>query len=679
MTMTGDRGEMGNGGFIHTRAARRGVAAGAVVAATLLAAVSGAPGAMAAAGAAPGAPVPASTVIPVPPTISQANANNEAAVVAAEDRRLIQVRAVIGAARNKGSEWESPFRLATGTGYTLVLTPRSAPYTVADLLVLAPDTFLREPDGSYLLLENLYVTAGATLNLSSAGGLVLHMASNADGFTSIISFGGSLQFSGTADSPMTISSWDPRTNQPDTNPVDGRAYIRTVGGTFSMTYVNVRDLGFWSGRTGGIGLTGTDRPTTGSTSGPSAYNGAHGKTAKEAQKDSGAAKPQDNPGADGVTGQPAGPLGTPDTQFSVPGMSYVSVSISHCLITGNAFGLFIAGATGISVNDVAVSGSLVAGIELQRYASQGVLSQVTSSNNDGDGIVVSRAAQQIQITDSSSDYNAGNGFTVNGQPISDGPSASGEPMGSYGNNTISSSTAQDNSHYGIEVLGGLNTAIDNNVIIGNQMGIVVRRASQSVVITGNQLKQQDREGISIRDGVQGATINSNIIQGAATGIYVRASTAQILGNTITGATIHGVTLVGADGGTVINANTMTGSGPGAISSYRATGKSSITGNQTSAWFDTTSVWRKIRALIRPLTIIWAGIFTLIAITALRGRRLRKGTGKRNAQRRAQLTLGAHPYSLQAPLALPPTTRFLERERPALHTDDYPTLIGRRQW
>jgi parallel beta-helix repeat protein len=668
--------------FTRSGQLRRIAAAGAVVGIAILGnAFTAAPGAMAASGSTGTAP-PASTdtTIPTPPTISQADADGEAAIVAAEDRRIIQIRAVISAQRSKGDEQQSPFRLSTGTGYTLILTARTAPYTLSDLLALEPDTLLHESDGSYLLLENIYVTLGATLDLSEPGGLTLHMASNASGFVSIISFGGALEFSGSAENPMTISSWDPRTNAPDTNVIDGRSYIRTIGGTFTMSYVNVKDLGFWSGRTGGIGLTGTDRPSTGSTTGPSTPT-VHGLTAQKAQKAAekatGPANSGANLGSNGATVQPAGPLTSPDSQFTVPGMSYVSVEIDHCQITGNAFGLFIAGATGISVSNVAVSGSLVTGIELQRYASQGVLEQVSSSNNDGDGIVVSRAAQQIQITDSTSDYNAGNGFTVNGQPISDGPSASGEPMGSYGNNTISSSTAQDNSHYGVEVLGGLNTSLDNNTIIGNQMGIVVRRAAQNVVVTGNLLKQQDREGISIRDGVQGATISSNVIQGAATGIYVRSSSVQILGDTITGATIHGVTLVGTDAGSLVNANTITGSGPGAISINREVGKVNVKGNQDAGWFDTTSVWIRIKSLIRPLTVIWAGIFTLIAITALRGRRLRNGSGKRHAVRRAQIALGAHPYGLQAPLAITASNEFHVLERNT-NPDNDRTLVG-NQW
>jgi parallel beta helix pectate lyase-like protein len=605
----------------------------------------------------------ANHTVPTPPAISNDQASTEASAVVAEDRRLIQIRAVAGTAKTGGTEWKSPFRLATGSGYTLVLTPRTAPYTVDDLLALAPSTFLLQSDGSYLLLENIYVERGATLQLNRPGGLKLRMASNANGFVSIVTFGGDLVMTGTPDARMTITSWDPRTAQPETDPTHGRAYIRAIGGTFTMSYVDVIDLGFWSGRTGGIGLTGTTRPATGSTSGPTTYTGAHGKAAQKVQKLQKATAPATSPdsstlGSNGVTSQPAGPLGTPDSQFNVPGLSYVSTQIDHDTITGNAFGLFLSGATGIVISDTQVTGSLIAGVVLHRFATQAVIQHVDASHNDGDGFIISRAAQQVQITNSTAYYNAGNGFTVNGQPISVGPSASGEPMGAYGNNTIGTSTSHGNGHYGIEVLGGLNIGLNDNTIVGNLMGIVIRKGAQKVTISGNKLTQQDREGISIRDGVQAVTVNDNIIDGAATGVYVRNATADIAGNTIRGASIHGVTLVGSDAGSLVNGNTISGIGPGAIDTNRETGKVDTSGNQTAGWFNTTTLWIRIKALIRPLTIVWMCLFALILFFTIKGHRTRTGKGKRHERRRAKVALGAHPYADQATLT---STLALERQ------------------
>jgi hypothetical protein len=592
--------------------------------------------------------------VPTPPAITNDQASTEASAVVAEDRRLIEIRAVAGTAKSGGTEWKSPFRLATGSGYTLVLTPRTAPYTVTDLLSLAPSTFLLQSDGSYLLLENIYVERGATLQLSHPGGLKLRMASNADGFVSIVTFGGNLVMTGTADARMTVTSWDPRTAQPMTDPTHGRAYIRAIGGTFTMSYVDVVDLGFWSGRTGGIGLTGTTRPATGSTSGPTTYTGAHGKSAQKVQKLQKTTAPATSPdssslGSNGVTSQPAGPLSTPDSQFSVPGLSYVSTQVDHDTITGNAFGLFLSGATGIVISDTQVTGSLIAGVVLHRFATQAVIQHVDASHNDGDGFIISRAAQQVQITNSTAYYNAGNGFTVNGQPISVGPSASGEPMGAYGNNTIGTSTSQGNGHYGIEVLGGLNIGLNDNTIVGNLMGIVIRKGAQKVTISGNKLTQQDRQGISIRDGVQAVTVNDNIIDGAATGVYIRNATADIAGNTIRGASTHGVTLIGSDAGSLVNGNTISGIGPGAIDTNRERGKVDTSGNQTAGWFNTTTLWIRIKALIRPLTIVWMCLFALIMFFTVKGHRTRTGKGKRHERRRAKTALGAHPYADQSTL------------------------------
>ena len=595
------------------------------------------------------------TTVPNPPTITSAQAAAEAEAVSAEDRRLVEIRAATSTAEKTGSaKWKSPYRLTTGSGYTLILTPRSAPYTVTDLLALAPSTFLLQSDGSYLLLENIYVERGATLALSNPGGLKLRLASNGSGFVSIVAFGGTITMAGTADARMKVTSWDPRTAAPDTDPTDGRAYIRAIGGTFTMSYTDVVDLGFWSGRTGGIGLTGTTRPTTGSTTSNAYTGGSTSNTSGKASvaKSSGSS----SLGATGVTGQSAGSVNgtTPDTQFGVQGLSYVTTQIDHDTITGDAFGLFISGATGILISDTKVTASLIDGIVLHRFASQGVIQNVNASNNSGDGIVISRAAQQIQVTGSTASYNSGNGFTVNGQPISAGPSASGEPMGAYGNNTVGTSTAQGNGHYGIEVLGGLNIALNNNSIIGNQMGIVVRRGAQKVTISGNKLTQQNHEGISIRDGVQAVTINNNLIDGAATGVYVRNATADVAGNTIRNASVHGVTLIGSDAGTLVNGNVISGIGPGAIDTHRESGKVNTGGNTTSGWFNTTAMWVRIKALIRPLTIVWFCVFLLIAFTAFKGRRGRKGRGG------ARYALGAHPYGDQASLA----SSVISVERPA---------------
>ena len=117
----------------------------------------------------------------------------ESLLVAAEDRRLIEVRAISNAAGWTNLNQGRPYRLVTGNTYTLVLIRRDAAYTLDDLLDYAPSTFVRQPDGSYLLSENIVIEQGATLRLASRNGLVLHLASTPDAFVSIVTIGGALE------------------------------------------------------------------------------------------------------------------------------------------------------------------------------------------------------------------------------------------------------------------------------------------------------------------------------------------------------------------------------------------------------------------------------------------------------------------------------------------------------
>jgi Right handed beta helix region len=592
--------------------------------------------------AAPAAP-PAQVAARREPVTPPVDGARQAALVAAEDRRLINVRAVTAVAPLKGAAWTRPYRLDTGSGYTLVLTQASATYTIADLLTLAPQTFVRQKDGSYLLTENIYVSPGAKLKLTNPGGLTIRMASNSDGFVSIVSFGGDLTISGTAQAPTEIVSWDPRTDTTDTDTDDGRAYVRAIGGSVTMDYTTVRDLGFWSGRTGGLSLTGTDRPYTGNVQTTTHLTKDERHVATANRLASGPASVDDPPEAGGILAQPSGPLVTPDTRFDVPGLSYVSGNISHLTARGNAFGLFVSSATGINISDSTITDSLDDGLVMHRFATNAVINRVVSRHNGRAGFVLSRATQQVRIDGSTAEDNGGNGFTVSGRPLATGPSASGQSTASYGSNSVTSSVARNNGHYGIEILGGLDMGVQNNQIEGGNMGIVARDAAQGVTITGNQISGQDRQGIAIRDGVGGAKITGNVIRGGQTAIYVRDSVAEIRGNTVYDATDHGVSLVGAVDGSVVTFNTISGIGPSALDIARMSGHAEFTDNQTRAWFDTSSFWSRFRSYWSPMTILWTVILVVIASSGLIGRH----------RRRRRLSLGAHPYADKVTLSSTP--------------------------
>ncbi|MFI5910489.1 right-handed parallel beta-helix repeat-containing protein [Dactylosporangium sp. NPDC051541] len=569
----------------------------------------------------------------------------QAALVTYEDNRLNQVRAVATvAAMQGGTTWSKPYRLDTGGGYTLVLTQRAAAYTVADLLQLAPQTFVRQNDGSYVLTENLYLADGAKLNLSNPGGLTVRLVSTSDGFVSIVSFGGQLNIAGTPQAPTTITSWDPRVGRPDTDRQDGRAYIRAIGGQFAMSYAVIADLGFWSGRTGGLSLTGTQRPDAGAVDGPEHLTKDERHQAKD-DRLGGPAMSQEPPAAGNVTAQPSGPLTSPDTRFTTPGLSYVSVNVSHTTLTGNEFGLFISSAQGISITDTTIEKSLSSGLMLHRGASSAVIERVLSRDNGDDGFVLSRATQEVRISGSSSQRNGGNGFTVNGEALAAGPSASGESTATYGSNSISNSIAEHNRHYGIEVIGGLDVGVQNNRVVGSDMGIVARQGGNKIAITGNQLVDQDRQGIAVRDGVTAATVTGNVITDAQTAVYIRDSVAEVRGNTIEKARNHGISMVGRVGGAVASYNVIGGVGPSALDTSRATGRVDVRENQTFAWYDTSSFWVKMRHWASPMTLLWAGIFLLILFAAVRGARQRRSGAKQHPYADKRRLRSAPPVEL----------------------------------
>jgi hypothetical protein len=559
-----------------------------------------------------------------PPRISMDDARRQSAIVAAEDRRLTQVRTVAALARWQNKNWKTPYRLSTGGGYTLVLTASSEPYRLDDLLRLQPQTLVRMPDGAYVLTEHIVVMAGATLVLTQPGGLKLRLASGTAGFSTIVAYGGKLDFTGTEGARTTITSWDEHAGKPDTNALDGRAYVRAIGGQFSMQYTDVRDLGFWSGRTGGIALTGTDRPNSGAIE-------SVGKA-----KRTGGEVPTVTDDLGSTPISPAGVLPpgavNPDLRFTVPTLSYVSGKISHSTFTGNAVGLFVSGANGVQVSDSTVRDSQIAGVQLHRFVTNGVIQRTTSTHNGGDGFALARATQGIVISESTASLNAGNGFTLSGRPLADGPSAVGSPLDSYGNNSVSNSTAKDNARDGIEVIGGFNIGVQNNRVEGNDMGVVVSGAATRVAVTGNQVSRQHRHAIALVNGVDDSTVTGNVIAEATTGVYLRDAQADVKGNTVEDATVHGISLVhGVDGSEVAH-NVLAGRGLSALDLVRADGDIVATGNQDGGWHDTSPWYVQLKRLLQPMTLLWVMIFGLLLVSAVRSRKHEGGV--------------THPYAHQ---------------------------------
>ncbi|GAA0366332.1 right-handed parallel beta-helix repeat-containing protein [Actinoallomurus spadix] len=599
--------------------------------------------------------------LPAVDDVSPNDARQEAALVDQESQRIMQTNAVLTSTLRRGGTRAAAMRqpniFGSSIGKTLVLPQRSRPYYVADLQKYAQRDFQRQNDGSYVLGVNVFVASGAKLVLqSSSGPLTIRMKSVPGSFTSIVGFGASIRINGSAQNPVRIMSWNEQAGATDTRLGDGRAYIRAIGGEFQMKYAQVSDLGFWSGPTGGIAMTGSDRPD-----------------AAAERVDPRASAPKRVRLADGTTDTTRGSgdevevttsNGRTSVGFLVPTANLVTGSVDHSTIRGDAYGIFVSASDATQITNNRIENSQVNGVLMHRFARNASIENTTVTGSRGDGFVLSRGTENVRITGCTAADNGGNGFTLNGQPLANGPSASGESPRAYGDSSVTSSTARDNRRYGVELLGGTHLAVQTSKVVGGDMGIVASGDATGVQISGNQLSGQDRQGIVLRGGVTSANVAGNIVDDTETAIYLRDSTGSVIGNTVQSASRHGVSLVGQVGGARITGNTFGGAGTSALDVSRAKGTAAISNNGTAGWHDTAGFWTEVRRVAKPMNIIWTLVFLLVVVSALRSR----GSGLRIGRRHV------HPYEGQRTLEQRPVLA-LQRARKVPTTETSPDLLA----
>ncbi|OLT15094.1 hypothetical protein BJF78_16730 [Pseudonocardia sp. CNS-139] len=333
---------------------------------------------------------------------------------------------------------------------------------------------------------------------------------------------------------------------------------------------------------------------------------------------------------------PAGDLPLPAFDIDAPRYSYVSVSLNETVTDGNAFGLFIAGANGVDIRGGGFDNSLVDGVTLHRFVTNVVVEGARASGNGGDGFVLARATTGTILSEVQAVRNARNGVTISGLPLASGPTATGTSIGDYGNNAVSNSRAEANGRYGIEVVGGHDLNVSANELVANDMGIVVRGGARGVSVVGNNVSDAGRQGIAVRDAVTESVVSGNIVSGGETSVYVRASAVEVSRNTLAGASMHGITLVGDVEGTDVQENTISGRGPSAIDVARAESVDARDfENVTSGWSDTTPWLVTLKRIFQPLNLLWTILGLIVVVTAIRGLRRRAGR--------------AHPYADKLPV------------------------------
>jgi hypothetical protein len=486
-------------------------------------------------------PVRSQTAVAAVPAISLADAERQHEAVAAEDRRLLTL---VGSIR-PGS---GPYIETVDGADTLVLTEGGLAYGLADLLSLqAAET---QPDGAVLLTKNVLVAPGARLAIDAPGSSV-RLRSGPSGFVSLVAWKADLSLSGGDGAPLRVSSWDPARQNVDSETVDGRAYIRNLSGDMWIRHAHASDLGFWSGRTGGVAWTGSARTV--------------------------------------ATG-----------------------SIVGSTFSANHYGAFVSRGADLSVTGSSFTTNVMDGLCLHRGTANTAIRSSSAQGNGRHGFSAGRGSEGLALTDVTSEGNTGYGILFDGTPLSERGSVGGASLRAYGGVEITGGVLRDNGKAAVRVVDGHDVYVHGTRVLENRDGIVLAdtvapTTVQNVVVGGGH-----RLGISVTGG--SADVTGNRVTGAQTAIQVRDATTAVTDNVVARATNHAVSVVGAAGGSSLVGNTISGRGPSGLDTYRLDPESSVTqsGNDIAGWTQDRDDWAYWSTFIpnHPMLLLWVVLLGL---------------------------------------------------------------------
>jgi hypothetical protein len=432
------------------------------------------------------------------------------------------------------------------------------------------------------------VAPGARLELD--GSRKLRLRSDPQGFASLVAWKGELAVTGTTEEPLAITSWNLARGRADRVEQDGRAYVRTVDSRTALRHVNLRDLGFWSGRTGGLAVEG-------------------GLT----------------------TASLAAPATAPDR---------TSVLVSDVVTRRLHYGLFANDIPAGAVRRSMVLDSTVQGLLLHGGSRDIVVGSTTVAGSGADGVKISRGSHDVELRDIVSEGNAGDGVRVDGRPLASGPSAAGADLRRHGEVQILGAELTDNAGSGAAVVGAVDVTVTDSALRGNGDGITVRDDAADVRVTDNEVLSSAGFGIGITDGPSQVIVEDNTVIDARTGVALRSAVATVRDNEVSGATEHGVSLSGRASGSQILHNRIDGVGPAAVGLARLVSPQTVvvSANNTSDWEVRKDLTLLERLEKHPLLLLWLPILLLPLAAAGVSLRRRAVAQKPRARGRRRLSM-----------------------------------------
>lgn len=458
------------------------------------------------------ADAPTGPVVGVSPTPdageTPAAPKSPAELVAAEDARLTAVAALAPGDPALVDQWN-----------TVVLAPQNGQatlYHVADLVALGA---VRADDArTFTLLRNVVIRRGVELDF--LGGATLRMASSPSGTTSIVTWGGVLGIVGAEDDPFVVTSWDEAAAAPDLDETDGRAYIRARDGVLGIKDAEIRDLGYWSGRTGGLAVTGT-------------------------------------------------------------GDDRASAGIVSTKITGLHYGVFFSDTTQAGIQDSTIERSTLTGFEVTNGASDTTVERTTITGSGGDGISVSRQSTGTKITDTTVAGSSGWGIRIDGSALADGPTSGGYGLSPAKGFTLTGSHVRDNGEGGVRVISTDATEIRGTEVSETRTAVLVEGASTGLTVADADLTSSDLRGLDVSGKITDATVSDSRLAGRRIALELTGAAAIVRDNDLRVASGFAVEL-SDDARADITGNTFHGVGQDVVAAWSGS-RTMQQGNVQTDW------------------------------------------------------------------------------------------------
>jgi parallel beta-helix repeat protein len=353
---------------------------------------------------------------------------------------------------------------------TVVLPPRADPYTLLELSGALPRAFA-SVDGALLLLASLEIPDGARLVVDGATTPSVRLASSPDGFATIIARGGEFDVRGTAEAPVTITSWDAGANAVDEDPTDGRAFLLAMGGRMDIAHADVGHLGFGTGTSSGVAWR----------------------------------------GAEHTADQPADPA-----------VGNVSDSVLH----SNWFGAYTFEAQGMRWIGNTFRDNAAYGFDPHDLSNDFLVEGNVAHGNGRHGFIFSRGCDRNILRDNVAFDNRGHGFMIDDGRTEDAAFAAAARLPSNDNQLVNNH-AYDNDGSGVEIEGGTGTVVRGNLLERNHVGVRVKNDA-SVVIMDNRVVDSALAGVDVLSGSGDVEITSNTISGGWASIALEDQGAAVL-------------------------------------------------------------------------------------------------------------------------------------------------------